>query len=402
MSGRFWTREEELELVALRAAGHDLDQIAEKLDRSYNSVRLKAQSLGHKQPPPPKPVPEEEPIDGVAFRKYLKRAGAQQIVDVCNELQIIPAQVAALVDECQAEGYEIGIKDGIVCWSKTESLEPVPNLDPLGETEIVLGIVSDTHGGAKQSQITALNLFCEDCRKAGVEHILHAGDAHDGVGVYRGQEQEQYALTAEAQAESNAVNWPAGFTWHVLGGNHDHSTVRKGGINPLKFLAQLRPDVIPYPFDQADVPILPGVDLRLWHPGGGVAYAKSYRLQKFTAEMAFGELSGVAMASKERPTIRFIVQGHFHQMMVLPFGPAIWSCMPGAFAGENGLTKRMGVTPVVGGLILRAWLDRDGRLTGFIPDFRIYPEIEDDWQNYRYSLPETEPVLPLFKQKVKG
>lgn len=402
MAGVPWTVEDIARIKRLLDQRVDYHEIARKMGRTYHAIRMKAQWLARQEPgwtPAPETPTQEDPPDASVLRHMLTRTGPRRVVDLCDELRVFPAQVTEMVEELRGDGFEIAIIDEIVCLSRTESLDPAPNLGELGQTEVVIGIVSDTHGGSKATQITALNEFGEACRKAGVEHIVHAGDAHDGVGVYKGQGLEQYALTIEEQVQSNAVNWPAGFTWHVLGGNHDHSTVKSMGLNPIKYLAQLRPDVIPYPFDQADVALLPGVDLRLWHPGGGVAYARSYRMQKFVAELAFAELSKFVAEAQEKPTIRFVVQGHFHQQIQLMFGSAICGLMAGAFAGENNLTKRMGVTPTISGTILRAWLDTDGRLKDFTAKVCLFPTIPDDWKNYRHTLPDQDRPGPLFMPK---
>ena len=56
--------------------------------------------------------------------------------------------------------------------------------------------------------------------------------------------------------------------------------------------------------------------------------------------------------------------------------------MCGAFEGENGLTKRMGVTPNIGGYILEAEFADNGSLLEYSPRFWCRPAIEDDWRNY--------------------
>jgi hypothetical protein len=50
----------------------------------------------------------------------------------------------------------------------------------------------------------------------------------------------------------------------MLGGNHDFSFIQKGGgHNPIRTLESMRDDIVYTGYDQADIPILKNVDLRM-------------------------------------------------------------------------------------------------------------------------------------------
>jgi hypothetical protein len=121
--------------------------------------------------------------------------------------------------------------------------------------------------------------------------------------------------------------------------------------------------------------------------GNAIWTGNSYRLQKHVETTSYTELKDVAMRSKDTPTIKFILMGHLHIQVQAMFGP-IFGAQCGCFEGQTNLLKQMGVTPTIGGYIIRAIVDKNGMLKRIIPDFRMFPEIKDDWKNYVHPIPE--------------
>jgi hypothetical protein len=237
--------------------------------------------------------------------------------------------------------------------------------NPLGDREIKVGIASDLHFGSKHCQITHLNNFAEECRKEGVTEMICPGDILAGTKVYPGQLYDQYAFTADEQEQSAIANLPEGFRWWILGGNHDYSFISKAsGHNPMRSIASQREDVNYIGYDLATLPILPGVDMIVWHPSGGVPYSISYRLQK----------------------------GHVQAFV----GP-IWCCQAGAFEGQTNYLKKKGLVPTLGGWILKVTLGRNGQIKRVeAPFIRYHQEIENDWQNYRHTVADNMVDKPIF------
>jgi len=326
------------------------------------------------------------------------------IIDICDMLSFPPSYVLQTVSTLASKGCEISYDDrniyfGVGCASIGKPIEK-----PLEEdTEIVFGTPSDIHFGSKACQITALNEFCEICRKQGVKYQFVAGDVFAGFNVYRGQVFDLYAISSDEQEESTIVNLPEGFEWYMLGGNHDYSFIKSGpGHNPFNVLTSIRKDTHYCGFDEAVVPLLPNVDLKMWHPSGGVPYALSYRLQKGIEQIAFSELQNISKSLKEKPTVRFVLSGHLHIQMQAMFG-SIFGAQVGAFEGTNNLLKRKGVVPAVGGWIIKATLGKNNLLRCFETKFHMFEEIENDWKNYKHYLSkdERERKEPIFKQEKK-
>jgi len=184
-----------------------------------------------------------------------------------------------------------------------------------------------------------------------------------------------------------------------MGGNHDYSFIKNGGgHNPFPVISRYRKDIHFLGYDEVTVPILSGVDLKMWHPGGAGAYALSYKVQKYIEQNAYKELESISVGNKSTTTLRFVLAGHYHLQFQSMFG-SIFGCYPGSFEGATKLSITRGWIPTIGGYIIKAWLHKDGTFDHFIADFRKKKEVKEDWKNYRHSYENgKEEVLenPLF------
>jgi len=319
--------------------------------------------------------------------QLLNKHHVMSIIDAADFISSPPYDVLNVVSQLASKGYEISHDERNIYLGVGAAPIGRPIQKPIEDsTEIIFGVPSDLHFGSKACQITALNEFCEICKKQGVKFMFTPGDVFAGFNVYRGQLFDLYAISSGEQEESVIVNLPQGFEWYMLGGNHDYSFIKSGpGHNAFNILTSARKDTHYCGFDEAVVPILKGIDLKMWHPSGGVPYALSYRLQKGIAQIAFHELQNVSSSIKEKPTIRFVLAGHLHIQMQAMFG-SIFGAQCGSFEGTNNLLKRLGIVPSIGGWIIKATLGKNNLLRNFDAKFYMFEEIEDDWKNYRHYL----------------
>jgi len=320
------------------------------------------------------------------FMKLIKTEKSINIYQMCDKLSCPPKRVKELVEHFRSKGSEIVLRNDQIILSDDiiidDDIAPLPQL---AETEIVFGVASDLHFGSHACQITALNQFAHICKKEGVKHIFVPGDVFSGLKVYPGHEYDVYALTAEEQEASLIRNLPTGFDWFALGGNHDYTFIKRGGgHNCLKRIESEREDFHYVGFDEATIPILNGVDMKLWHPSGGVPYSVSYRLQKGVEQVAYAELSNIIAGTKTSPSVRFLLAGHLHIQMQAMFG-SIFGAQCGTFEGQTNYLKRKGLVPNIGGYIIKASLNSKGMLTKFDSPFYMFEEIEHDWKSYSHS-----------------
>lgn len=332
-------------------------------------------------------------------KKLIKFLDGKKTVKI-NELQEHfsgrKRDIERSIQRCRNVGHEIILDNDVVFISKTNVREP-EKVPQLSSTEITFGVVSDPHFGSKSCQITALNEFAEIMKKKGVKHIFCPGDLVTGFEVYPGHIHDVYALSAQEQEETTLLNLPTGFKWYVLGGNHDYSYIKRGGgYNIISVIASKRADVNYVGFDSVTIPILNNVDVLLAHPSGGVPYSVSYRLQKNIEQITISELQNVVRGVKEKPSIRFVLLGHLHIQMQALFG-SIWGAQCGTFEGQTNYLKRKGLIPAIGGYIIKATLGKNGLLKNFESKFYLFDEIEDDWKNYKHSIPEQKITKPIFE-----
>jgi len=332
------------------------------------------------------------------FINLISKKESFTIIELCNIFNCTPFKIEQLVNEFKEKGYEINNNDHLVYMTKNIVLNSNDHIiKPLETNEIIFGIASDLHFGSKSCQITALKDFCEICRLEGVKHIFSPGDLTTGVNVYPGQIYDLYECDITGQTNSLLNNLPTGFEWYFLGGNHDYAFIRSTGFNVLSYMSNKRNDIHYVGFDDADIPILNNVDLKMIHPSGGIPYSISYRLQKNVEQVAYNELRKLADGNNTSK-IRFILAGHLHIQMQAMFGN-IFGCQCGCFEGRTNYLKRKGLFPHIGGYIIKASLNKNGQLRNFEAKFHMFDEIEDDWKNYNhtYILNEKEKLNePLF------
>ena len=342
-------------------------------------------------------VKENSQKDDVSeFLDIVSKQKNISIIDICNDLNCSPQRIDNLVSYHRSKGFDITIHEDMVMFF-TDLVSSVEQVPQLSDTEITFGVASDLHFGSKAVQITALNEFCNICSKRGVKHIFSPGDIVAGYNVYPGQQFDLYALSAEEQEDSVIKNLPTGdFQWYMLGGNHDYAFIKKGGgHNPVLAIASKREDVHYVGFDDADIPILNGVELKLWHPSGGIPYSVSYRLQKGVEQISYSELRRIISGEKMTPTIRFVLSGHLHIQVQAMIG-SIFGMQCGAFEGQTNYLKRKGLVPNIGGYIVNAELGKNGLIKNFDAKFYMFEDIEDDWRNYKHSIPKQKILKPIF------
>jgi hypothetical protein len=344
-----------------------------------------------------------EDIDSIddQFITILEKKKTVSGDELCEELSCSPNEIYDLIQYFRRQGYEIIMDEKKVMLSNDIASDGEPIDKPLETTEIVFGVASDLHFGSKMCQITALHEFAHICEKKGAKYIFVPGDVVAGHNVYPGQQYEVYALSAEEQESSVIRNLPRGdYEWFMLGGNHDYSFIKRGGgHNPLLAIEAQREDVTYVGFDEADIPILKGVDLRMWHPSGGVPYSVSYRMQKAIEQIAYTELAKICRNKKDNPTIRFLLAGHLHIQVQAMFG-SIFGAQCGTFEGQTSYLVRKGLHPLIGGYIIKADIrKKSGIILNFEAKYYMFPdEIKDDWKHYDHSIVETKIDTPIFER----
>lgn len=239
----------------------------------------------------------------------------------------------------------------------------------LGTSHIRLGIVSDTHGGSKFEQLTALRSFYSYAIDTGVDVFLHAGDLTQGPDtMHPGMGLEVHAHGAEEQVRYVVATYPQSpVPTYVIGGNHDYSFAKAAGVNVVRQVAAQRPDIIHIGQDAAYLTI---GNLRIYmvHPDGGGAYAKSYKPQKIAEALPLERRVALALIG------HYHVYGSFREKRT-------HTLMLPCFQSQYGYLARKSLHPDIGGLIADLWLDDDGYLARISHEFIAYQRLENDWDH---------------------
>lgn len=220
---------------------------------------------------------------------------------VCKELGLKDYELIGLVNLMKEDGELIDYVNGELVRLKTP-----PKVNDVYEVSadadhFKLLLLSDTHLCSKYDRLDILRYLYAKAEDLGVKHILHSGDFTDGKSNRPEHIYELKEHSYEGQIDYCVEKYPtfSGKTY-VIGGNHDEWWYKATGSEIVKAIANRRDDIVYLGSNVADLKIN-GLKIRLYHGKGGVAYAKSYKIQKY--------LDSIPLY--ERPQI--LQTGHIHQ-----------------------------------------------------------------------------------------
>jgi len=171
------------------------------------------------------------------------------------------------------------------------------------------GLVSDTHLCCREERLDALHAQYALFAREGITEVFHGGNIVDGY-VPRINGGSVIDPTIDGQAQYVLDNYPKqpGITTHFITGDDHEGWWQKEGFNFGAYLEMLarskgRDDLHYIGHVEGDVELRCGSHvqiMKIQHPGGGSAYARSYKGQKMVESFQGGE----------KPAI--LVQGHYH------------------------------------------------------------------------------------------
>lgn len=220
----------------------------------------------------------------------------------------------------------------------------------LQESCIKLGVVSCTHFGSRYQQLTALREFYRVCSHREIPIIANCGDVHEGDGKqHKGQLYEMFIMGWDNQLDYSIENYPReeGITTYLIDGSHDYSFFKTEGASICKALAKERDDIDYLGAFSAYLDI-EGISIHMMHGSGGVAYARSYKMQKIIENYA----------PEQKPNVTLL--GHYHVPNYLPSYRNVEGFQLGCMQAQTPYLKSKGLGPIVCGLILEIYPDDKG------------------------------------------
>jgi len=333
---------------------------AKKYGCSYDSLRnLLRRLIYHGGPNTEKPEPNEKPLLELDQQILALLAKSDcTLASLSEKLDHSESTVNKAVERLRKYGYRVDILPNQEHITLTRNPRPSCTLhthDWFGET-IRFGQISDTHLGSKYERLDFLSTLYGVYKKEGITTVYHAGDLIDGQGIYKGHEYEVNVVGFDAQCDYCIENYPKedGITTYYICGNHDLAFQKLIGANPGD---RIHRDDLQYLGDiEVDVDLGFGIRHRIYHPGGGKAYADSYKVQRHIEGMLGGT----------KPNI--CAYGHWHSI-ISGYYRNVHYLGAGTTQGQTSLFRTHGWQPALGGWIVEINVSPQGGINRIKTDF---------------------------------
>ena len=234
------------------------------------------------------------------IRYYINKR--KDVATIAKELEIEEYQVYGLVQMLINQGYLYEIQNGqIIKLSQPQKKDDVYQVPSNLET-LKLLLISDTHLCSKYDRLDILRYLYEKAGDKGIQYVLHSGDFTDGKSNRPEHIYQLKEASYQGQVDYCVEKYPKadGIQTFVISGNHDDWWAKSNGSEILVPISRERDDITYLGPDVADLKI-GKLKIRLFHGIGGLAYAKSYKIQKYLDTIPINE----------KPDI--LQTGHIHQ-----------------------------------------------------------------------------------------
>jgi predicted phosphodiesterase len=243
------------------------------------------------------------------------------------------------------------------------------DVDRIRGDRVKLAIISDTHLGSKQQQLTYLREFAKYVKKQKVDAVLHCGDVVDGPPqMHPGHLHNIFLQTYEAQRSYAIEHLPDfGVPTYLISGNHDESWLKNNAGPIVKDICEARPGY-EYVGQSAGYVRFGSVMIYMHHPHDGGAYALSYKLQKKIE----------ALSPENRPHI--FLAGNYHKTAFLPNYRNTAGFLLPSYQAQTPFMISKGLPSDIGGVILEFGTDSRGMAPSMKVEFvtERVPK-ENDW-----------------------
>lgn len=232
-------------------------------------------------------------VDETAKMLCLNRESIRRAVRIAkSEERETPADPIEPTDSLIKKLYERFSHDELSAIANGKSINPSrlsrPVIDFDGD-DVVIGFITDTHIGEETFEDSLWYSFLNECRREGVQMILHAGDVHEGMSNRGDQVYHLTDVGASAQMDhAERIFSTTDLPIKVIDGNHDRWGVKSNGLFMVPDLCKRVPNMEFIGSDTGDV-IINGSKWRLWHGEDGSSYATSYRIQQVIVSMTGGD-----------------------------------------------------------------------------------------------------------------
>ena len=200
-------------------------------------------------------------------------------------------------------------------------------------------VIADPHMGHKEYKHDLKQKAAADARRQNCDFGLNIGDTVEGMSGIEGHVYELDYIGYTAQVDFFAKEFHFGMPMYSIEAQDSHSgwyhNKGNAGVEIGKELDKKAKDYKFIGYDEQDLILDNGLKIRLRHPGGGTAYAISYKLQKYINSISGGN----------KP--HMIFEGHFHKSMQM-FDRNIHAFESGTLCGQTNFMKKIGTPAHMG------------------------------------------------------
>lgn len=237
------------------------------------------------------------------------------------------------------------------------------------DNKFVFGAMGDLHAGSKYTRWEVREDLMRRAVDAGASCIFDTGNWIDGEKSFNRYDIEAAGL--DNQIALLARKYPkVGIpTYAVTGDDHEGWYIRSEGIDVGRYCESVMRDSghdwVNLGYMEADI-VLQNANsgvvsiLRVVHPGGGSAYAISYKPQKIIESYEGGE----------KPAV--VLFGHYHKLDCNNIRN-VWAVQTGAGQDQTPFMRKKSLEAHVGGAIIEMEQDpKTGAIIAFKPELRRY------------------------------
>lgn len=307
--------------------------------------------------------------------KFIK--SGTRLEDFVKEFNLNMNEAYGLIETMKLYGkpIDLNIDDkGVITLQKKKTRGPkqYSSIEKEGLIETNLCVISDTHLGTKEQQLTLINEVYKEAHRRGIKTVLHIGDVLDGdyTQVRKEQNYQLFLRGFDEQVGYVIEMYPHidGITTYFIQGSHDETHLKNGGATAGKWIDRCRDDMVYLGQDKATFKIN-NLRILMDHPGGGNAKSYSYKPQQAIEGLNPGE----------KPNI--LLQGHYHKSYYM-FYRNVHSLLVPCIVNQSQFMKKMNLQNVVGAYFLKIYSDEKGNIHYFEPEEHLFSSkdlIENDY-----------------------
>ena len=297
--------------------------------------------------------------------------------DFIKEMNISMTEGYGLIETMKLYGKPIELnmdENGVLTFHKKKKAKTTQytSKDKEGLIETNLCVISDTHLGTKEQQLTLINEVYKEAHRRGIKTVLHIGDVLDGdyTQVRKEQTYQLFLRGFDEQVGYVIDMYPHidGITTYFIQGSHDETHLKNGGATAGAWIDRCRDDMIYLGQDKATFKIN-NLRILMDHPGGGNAKSYSYKPQQAIEGLNPGE----------KPNI--LLQGHYHKSYYM-FYRNVHSLLVPCIVNQSQFMKKMNLQNIVGAYFLKIYSDEKGNIHYFEPEEHLFQTkdlVENDY-----------------------